>query len=109
MSSSDEVIAEGVGSDPEYMALVARALSHPARIRILQLLAEQNECKGAEVFSELPLAQSTISEHLRVLKEAGLVSSHPVGTAMTYCLVPERIEAFTEALDFVADAPACEP
>ncbi len=108
MTQSDRAIADTVGTDPEHMARIARALSHPARIRILQLLAEQNECKGAEVFSGLPLAQSTISEHLRVLREAGLVSSHPVGTAMTYCLVPERIAAFTDALDFVADAPACD-
>ena len=63
----------------EQMALVAQALAHPARVRILRLLADQTECRGAEVFSELPLAQSTVSEHLRVLKEAGLVTSHPVG------------------------------
>ncbi len=108
MTQSGRKSADIVAADPEHMALVARALSHPARIRILQLLAEQDECRGAEVFSELPLAQSTISEHLRVLKEAGLVSAHPIGTAMTYCLVPERIAAFTDALDFVADAPACD-
>lgn len=72
--------------DDQQLATVARALSHPARITILRLLAAQVECRGAEVFSEIPLAQSTISEHLRVLKEAGLVSSHPVGTSMVYCL-----------------------
>jgi ArsR family transcriptional regulator len=70
----------------EYLAAVARALSHPARIRILRLLAAQDECRGSEVFAELPLAQSTISEHLRILKKAGLVDSHSVGTGMVYCL-----------------------
>jgi len=108
MTQVDWPTTQAAGSDSEHLALVARALSHPARIRILQLLAEQSECKGAEVFSELPLAQSTISEHLRVLKEAGLVSAHPVGTAMTYCLVSERIAAFTHALDFAVDAPVSE-
>lgn len=73
-------------NDDEYLAAVARALSHPARIRILRLLAAQDECRGSEVFAGLPLAQSTISEHLRILKEAGLVDSHSVGTGMVYCL-----------------------
>ncbi len=76
------------------MALVAKALAHPARIRIVRLLAAQTECRGHEVFSELPLAQSTISEHLRVLKESGLVRSKPVGTAMTYCLIASELETF---------------
>jgi ArsR family transcriptional regulator, arsenate/arsenite/antimonite-responsive transcriptional repressor len=70
----------------EELSAIARALSHPARIRILRLLAAQDECRGSEVFAEIPLAQSTISEHLRILKEAGLVDSHSVGTGMVYCL-----------------------
>jgi ArsR family transcriptional regulator len=93
--------------DAEQIALIGRALSHPARIRILQLLAAQSECRGAEVFSELPLAQSTISEHLRVLKDAGLVTSHPVGTAMTYCLSRGPMQGFLESITALADAPTC--
>ncbi len=94
----------------EQMALVAKALAHPARIRIVRLLAAQTECRGHEVFSELPLAQSTISEHLRVLKEAGLVQSHPSGTAMVYCLVVSVLDEFThEVGDIAANAVACTP
>lgn len=90
--------------------LVARALAHPARVRIVHLLAEQTECRGAEVFSELPLAQSTVSQHLRVLKEAGLVRSKPVGTAMVYCLVCTVLEEFRRAVgDLVPDAVAGSP
>ena len=94
----------------EQMALVARALAHPARIRIVRLLAAQTECRGHEVFSELPLAQSTVSEHLRVLKEAGLVQSQPVGTAMVYCLVGAVLDEFNHAVGHIAaNAAACTP
>lgn len=92
------------------LALVAKALAHPARIRIVRLLAAQVECRGHEVFSELPLAQSTISEHLRVLKDAGLVSAQPVGTAMVYCLVASVLEDFSETIDGIeACVTECVP
>ena len=86
----------------EQMALVAKALAHPARIRIVTLLAAQTECRGRDVFAELPLAQSTISEHLRVLKESGLVTSKSVGTAMVYCLTPSLLDQFQSAVGEVA-------
>ena len=82
----------------EQVALIARALAHPARLRILRLLAVEPECRGYEVFSELPLAQSTVSEHLRVLREAGLIESHPVGVTMVYCLVLPTLAEFHAAL-----------
>jgi len=92
------------------MVRVARALAHPARVRIVRLLAEQTECRGADVFSGLPLAQSTVSEHLRVLKDAGLVHSTPEGTRMVYCLVTDVIERYSAALrDLVSAASACTP
>ncbi len=94
----------------ERMALVAKALAHPVRIHIVRLLAAQSECRGHEVFADLPLAQSTISEHLRVLKEAGLVQSHPVGTAMVYCLVGGVLEEFGAAIgEIAATVSECEP
>lgn len=93
--------------DDEAVAQVARALAHPARVRILRLLADQTECRGAEVFSELPLAQSTISEHLRILKDAGLVTSQPVGTSMVYCLVPTVLSDFQETVRGLAAATTC--
>jgi len=94
----------------DQMALVAKALAHPARIHIVRLLAAQAECRGHEVFSELPLAQSTISEHLRVLKEAGLVRAHPIGTAMVYCLVASVLDEFNQVIDEIAACVAeCVP
>lgn len=94
----------------DQMALVAKALAHPARIRIVHLLAAQSECRGHEVFSELPLAQSTISEHLRVLKEAGLVRAQPIGTAMAYCLIASVLDEFNKAVgEIAACAAECVP
>lgn len=90
------------------MALVARALAHPARVRIVRLLAANPECAGTEVFAELPLAQSTISQHLRVLKEAGVVASHAVGSGSVYCLVPGLLSGFlNEVREIARGAPDC--
>lgn len=92
----------------ERIAAVARALGHPARMRIVRLLAAQNECRGADVFGELPLAQSTISEHLRILKDAGVVNSRPEGTGMVYCLAPGAFDDFLSVIAGIATAtPHC--
>jgi ArsR family transcriptional regulator, arsenate/arsenite/antimonite-responsive transcriptional repressor len=80
-------------------SVAARALAHPVRVRLLQLLATQSECRGSEIFSEIPLAQSTISEHLRVLKEAGLVNAHAVGTGMVYCIDASPLEPLAQLLE----------
>ena len=94
--------------DDETLAGVARALAHPARVRIVKLLSAQAECRGADVFSELPLAQSTISEHLRVLRQAGLVSARPDGASMVYCVVPGVLEGLAASIrDMAAAAPSC--
>jgi DNA-binding transcriptional ArsR family regulator len=91
------------------LASVAKALAHPARIQIVRLLAEQSECRGSEVFSELPLAQSTVSEHLRVLREADVVHAHPLGTQMLYCLHAEMLQQFSDALaEVAASHPDCD-
>ena len=96
--------------DDEMVASVARALGHPARIRILRLLAAQTECRGADLFGELPLAQSTISEHLRVLKDAGLVVSRAEGSAMAYCIVPSAFGKLSTAIaEMTRAAPTCAP
>lgn len=74
--------------DDESLARVARALGHPARVQILRLLASQDACRGRDVFAEVALAQSTISQHLGVLKEAGLVHASALGTSQVYCITP---------------------
>lgn len=92
---------------PERLAALAKALGHPARVRIVELLAGQSECRGQEVFSVLPLAQSTVSEHLRVLKDADLITSHAAGTAMVYCLDSSLLAEFSEAVASIAERGGC--
>lgn len=94
--------------DDDRLAAIAKSLAHPARLHIVRLLARQQECRGADVFSELPLAQSTISQHLAVLREAGVVSSHSVGQGHVYCLDPGALRVFAgDIVSLVALTPAC--
>jgi len=76
-----------------------KALSHPARLEILRLLAERGNCICGEVAEVLPLAQSTVSQHLKVLKEAGFVRGEVEGPKSCYCLDPEVIAQFRSDLD----------
>ncbi|MBS1972512.1 MAG: winged helix-turn-helix transcriptional regulator [Bdellovibrionales bacterium] len=64
----------------------AKALSHPARIAILKVLAEKRECICGELVADLPLAQSTVSQHLKALKEAGLIKGTIDGPRSRYCI-----------------------
>jgi ArsR family transcriptional regulator, arsenate/arsenite/antimonite-responsive transcriptional repressor len=68
-----------------------RALANPMRFRIVQLLASRNACVCGELVDELPLAQSTVSEHLKVLKDAGIVQGTLEGPSTCYCLDPEAL------------------
>lgn len=94
--------------DDDRIALVARAVGHPARVRILRLLAGQDACMGGEIFGQMPLAQSTISQHLRVLKEAGIVRATPHGTSMVYCIAEGPLSDLARALGgLIAERPMC--
>jgi ArsR family transcriptional regulator, arsenate/arsenite/antimonite-responsive transcriptional repressor len=69
-----------------------RAIAHPARFRIVRLLAERQTCVCGDLVDELPLAQSTVSEHLKVLKDAGIVQGTIEGPNTCYCLEPSALE-----------------
>ena len=72
--------------DDETLAAMAKAVAHPARLTILRLLARRETCATGDVVAELPLAQSTVSEHLRILREAGLVQGEIEGPRTRYCV-----------------------
>ena len=74
------------GSDLARMAKTARALAHPVRIRILGILAERDVCICGEIVDRLPLSQSTVSQHLKALKGAGLIKGEVEGPKTCYCL-----------------------
>jgi len=68
------------------MALIAKALGHPARIAIIEYLLGQKECICGDIVNVLPLAQPTVSQHLKELKNAGLIKGTIEGTAICYCI-----------------------
>jgi len=76
---------EGAEADDE-LAKLAKAIGHPARVRIIRMLAQKQAKVCSQIVDELPLAQSTVSEHLRILKEAGLVRSSQDGPRVGYCI-----------------------
>ena len=76
------------------LAEFAKAISHPARIAILKLLAMRTTCICGEIVDELPLSQSTVSQHLKALKEAGLIQGEIEGPKTCYCLSDSGIAKF---------------
>jgi DNA-binding transcriptional ArsR family regulator len=68
------------------LAKYAKALAHPARVSILKFLAKQDSCMCGDIVEELPLSQSTVSQHLRELKEAGLIKGEIEGSKVCYCI-----------------------
>ena len=76
---------EGAEADEE-LAKLAKALGHPARVRIIRMLSRKEARVCSQIVGELPLAQSTVSEHLRILKDAGLVRSSQDGPRVGYCI-----------------------
>ncbi len=72
--------------DDDTLALMAKALAHPARVRIIRVLDERTTCVTGDVVLELGLAQSTVSEHLRILREAGLIQGEIEGPRTRYCV-----------------------
>jgi len=85
----------------EELAALAKAIAHPARLQIIRLLSKRTACVCGEIVDELPLAQSTVSEHLRVLKDAGLIQGAVDGPRVCYCLNPQallRLKALIDGL-----------
>jgi ArsR family transcriptional regulator, arsenate/arsenite/antimonite-responsive transcriptional repressor len=82
-------------SDDETLAMVAKSLAHPARIRILRLLLATPGCIGGTIVDAVGLAQSTVSEHLRVLKAAGVITGEIDGPRICYALHPAALAPLT--------------
>ena len=82
---------EGPAADDE-LAAFAKAIGHPVRVRILRMLAKKEARMCSHIVDELPLAQSTVSEHLRILRTAGLVRANETGPRVSYCIVPSALQ-----------------
>jgi ArsR family transcriptional regulator, arsenate/arsenite/antimonite-responsive transcriptional repressor len=90
-----EAVATGDAAFVETeLARFARALGHPARVRILQLLIERNACIAGELSGVLPLSPATVSEHLKILKTAGLIKGAIDGPRRSYCVNKATLKHF---------------
>jgi DNA-binding transcriptional ArsR family regulator len=90
---SDEFEADDIK-----LAVFAKALAHPARIAIMKKLAEKNVCICGELVDVIPLAQATVSQHLKELKKAGLIQGTIEGITSCYCINTKAVEGFDKLL-----------
>ena len=86
-------VPDTVSHEPDQeLARLAKALGHPARVKIVRLLLQKDACQCGEIVEELPLAQSTVSQHLKVLREAGLIRGDIDGPRVCYCADVAQVE-----------------
>ena len=84
-----------------------KALAHPARLRILQYLAEINTCITGDISDVIPLGRTTVNQHIKDLKEAGLIQGTIDGVKTKYCLNPETIERLKAITQKFTDGLCC--
>lgn len=82
----------------EEFAQLAWAVAHPARVRIVRLLINREACVCGEIVAELPLAQSTVSQHLKILKESGMIQGEIDGPKVCYCINAEKLDALKKLI-----------
>ncbi len=110
MSAPTRTDASLITEQDEQLAALARALAHPARVAIVRHLAASGVCVCGQIVDVLPLAQATVSQHLKVLKEAGLIQGEVDGPRMCYCVRPETVKRFqTLAASLPAQVPYDPP
>ena len=90
----------------EEIALIAKALSHPARIQIIRLLVSKKTCIGGDIVDVVGLAQSTVSEHLRILKASGIIIGEITRPRVCYSLNPLRLNHFKDFVGLILDSDA---
>jgi ArsR family transcriptional regulator len=84
--------------DEDTLALMCKALAHPARVKLLNYLADYGTCYFGKLTDILPLAPSTISQHVTILKEAGLIEGSEESQRTCYCVKPERLKQLKEMI-----------
>ncbi len=92
--------SDGPCSTDRELGMLAKAIGHPARVQILRFLLGRDSCMCGDIVDELPLAQSTVSQHLKILKGAGLIRGTIDGPRVCYCIEPKVLKRLK---DLVAD------
>jgi ArsR family transcriptional regulator, arsenate/arsenite/antimonite-responsive transcriptional repressor len=95
-SLPDGELSAGITEPDRILASLAHALGHPARVAILRQLAREGACRCGTIVDSLPLAQATVSQHLRMLKEAGLVRGDVDGPRVCYCINASAVRRLQE-------------
>ncbi len=90
-----------------WLADVAKALSHPARIKILKILTNMSSCMVGNIVDQLPLAQATVSQHLKELKRVGLIDGEIDGLRVCYCVNNKNLIKAKAALDKMFNKIGC--
>lgn len=98
--------APGLRAFDSELARLAKALGHPARVRILRLLLSRDSCYCGELVDELPLAQATVSQHLKVLRDAGLIQGEIEGPRVCYCVNTDRLARLGDLLEALSGEAA---
>jgi len=88
--------AEQFNKSQKELALISKVLSHPARIAIIQLLAEKKEIRTGNISNDLPIARTTVSQHLKILKNAGIIQGTIDGLKIHYCLDMKKLNEIRE-------------
>ena len=99
MNDGSAAVAQKFDPDDERLAAALKALAHPARLRIVDVLAARGTCICGEIVEVLPLAQATVSQHLKILKDAGLLQGTIEGPRSCYCLDAAALSELRQALD----------
>lgn len=87
----------------QQQANLFKALAHPARLQILQFLAETKTCISGDISDELPLSRTTVNQHLKELKDSGLIRGHVEGVKMNYCLDYQKVNEMKNLLGSFLD------
>ncbi|MFN3871834.1 MAG: ArsR/SmtB family transcription factor [Ignavibacterium sp.] len=93
--------------DEVWLSDIAKALSHPARVRILKILNETNSCIVGTLVDKLPLAQATVSQHLKELKRVGLIEGEIDGPKVFYCLNLKSLSKAKSSIDKLFSKIGC--
>lgn len=94
--------------EADAIASIAKALAHPARVRIIAFLLSRPGCIGGDIVDQVGLAQSTVSEHLRILKEAGIVTGAIDHPRVCYSLDPSALAPIRDLIEAIASRPPAD-
>lgn len=95
-------------ADLQELARFAKVISHPARLAILKFLADTRTCISGDISDQLPLSRTTVSQHLKALKNAGLIHGEVEGLKINYCLCGATVKRFRSLfIDFFVEESFC--